>query len=103
LAPPQGAQRVAPVAPASVVTVWHERPLPHCVPPVQQASPLPPQATHVAFWPPEQRVIGAVQVPPPKPPVLQHAWVAPPQALAPMPREPFMHMPSWLPHVAPEA
>jgi hypothetical protein len=56
-----------------VATVWHERPVPHDVPPVQHRSPLPPHFTHWAFWPPEQRVLGAVQLPPPPPPVAQQS------------------------------
>jgi hypothetical protein len=92
--PPHGAQRVAPPAPPSVATVWHERPVVQDVAPVQQTSPLPPHFTHVAFWPPEQRVPEAVQLPPPPPPVAQQSWPTPPQAFAPVPQEPFMHMPS---------
>jgi hypothetical protein len=47
-------------------------------------------------------VSGAVQVPA-RVPVAQHASPRPPQAFMPVPHAPFMHMPSWFPHVAPDA
>jgi hypothetical protein len=58
---------------------------------------------HMGVWPPEQRESGAVHDIPPPPPVAQHVWPTPPQAMLPVPQEPFMHMPRFRPQVMPDA
>ena len=70
IAPHASQVRVVPPSPAVAVQA---SPAPHsfAAVPVQQAPPAVPQATHMAFMPPVQREFGAVQVPPPKPPVAQ--------------------------------
>src|SRR5262249_40215403 len=90
---PQGSQRV--MTPPAAMAVWQERPAPHWLPPPpwQQAAPEVPHAMHMAIAPPEQRVFGAVQVPPPPPPVAQHASPSAPQAFMPMPHAPAMQVP----------
>jgi hypothetical protein len=90
---PQGSQ--VEVMPPSVACVWQVRlvvlqALP--APPVQQAAPAVPHATHL---PAVQRAPEAVQVmPPPPPPVVQQSWPIAPQAVPPGAHEPFVHMPS---------
>jgi hypothetical protein len=89
--------------PPSVTAVWQVNPAVQALPPPpeQQAAPFAPQATQL---PPVQRAPDAVQVmPPPPPPVVQHSCPTAPQALPPGAHEPFVHMPSWPPHVAPDA